>query len=154
MCVCVCVCVCRLRQLEPSVTCVDDVTRLMYCGMCRGQVMTSATPRCRGHCSNVVRACLGVRSDVNAAWNDYLCQSSSPSSCLCLSACRYSLCSRCLSNHIRCWWENSYVVCYSVPLLHTTLKFICIQLYYAVINSGRCFDRHSISSEHYSLSSA
>ena len=76
-------CVWRLRQLEFGVTCIDDVTRLLYCSMCGGRVMTSSTPRCRGHCSNVVRACLAVHA-INVAWNEYLCQSISPSSCLCL----------------------------------------------------------------------
>ena len=77
-------CVWRLRQLEFGVTCIDDVTRLLYCSMCGGRVVTSSTPRCRGHCGNVVRACLAVHADINAAWNEYLCQSISPSSCLCL----------------------------------------------------------------------
>ena len=54
--------------------CIHNITRLLYCWMCRGQVVTS-TPRCRGHCGNIVHACLAVHSDVNTAWNDYLRQS-------------------------------------------------------------------------------
>ena len=82
--------------MEPSVTCVDDVTRLQYCWMCRGQVTSSSTRRCRGHCSHVVRDCLSVHADVNTAWNDYLRTSvlpvSSLSSCLsvCLPVCPYT----------------------------------------------------------------
>jgi len=96
------VCMWRLWQLVPSTACVDDITRLLYCSMCSGRATTSSTPRCRGHCSNIVRACLSVHVDVNVAWNDYLRQSLAS---FCLSVCLnrvYIACySTCPYNDIR-----------------------------------------------------
>ena len=118
-------CVWRLRQLEPGVACVDDITRLLYCWMCRGQVTSSSTPRCRGHCGNIVRACLAVHSDVNSAWNNYLCQSFLRLNvCLSESVRRVSRLVLCCCGFAKlrscnCWKNDSYITCYCTCLLRT-----------------------------------
>jgi hypothetical protein len=58
-----------ISKIDLSPSCVDAVTKMSMCPLCRG--LTQLKP-CHTYCMNVMRGCLAYHYEINDAWNSYL----------------------------------------------------------------------------------